>query len=96
MKITVGMAVSIITIVGTLLIAGANFGDLRSATKSNSEKIMEYRYELEQRTVAIREDNDRRAIELRKESMENMRIVAKMSADIEWIKGTMRRQYEGQ
>lgn len=63
------------TIIGTLLLGGSTFGELRSATKINAQNILEYRLNLE--TLAIA---------LRKESSENMHIVAKMSADIEWIK----------
>ena len=89
MKLTLGMVLTGITIIGTLLIGGSNFGELRSRTKSNSDKIQEYRYELEQRTSEIRLENDRRANELREESMENMRVVTKISTDIEWIKHRM-------
>lgn len=91
MKITVGVLLSIATLVGTILVGGANFGELRSATKTNAQSIQEYRFELESKAVEIRRENTERAIELRKESMENMRIVAKMSADIEWIKDNIRR-----
>lgn len=90
MKITVGLVLSILTIVGTLLIGGANFGELRSATRINAQAILEARMELDKQNAQIRNENDSRAIELRKESMENMRIVAKMSADIEWIKEKLR------
>jgi len=91
MKVTVGLVLSIVTLVGTLLIGGANFGELRSATKNNAMAIQEYRYDLEKQFTQIRMENDVRAVELRKESMENMRVVAKMSADIEWIKDNIRR-----
>lgn len=95
MKLTVGLVLSILTIVATLLIGGANFGELRSATKTNAQAIQEYRLDLEAKFAGVRHDNDNRAIELRKESMENMRIVAKMSADIEWIKDNIRRRNNG-
>jgi len=94
MKITVGLVLSIVTIIGTILIGGANFGELRSATKTNAEKIQEYRYDLESKFVQVRMENERRSLELRKESMENMRIVTKMSTDIGWIKDNIRNKQQ--
>ena len=75
MKLTVGTMLGILTIVGSILIGGSNFGELRSATRTNAKAILEHRIHLEALAVA-----------LRKENMENMRTVAKMSSDIEWIK----------
>jgi len=83
MKLTVGAVLGIDTIVGSILIGGSNFGELRSATKTNAQAILEHRLNLETQTIA-----------LRKESMENMRIVAKMSADIEWIKDNIQRRLQ--
>lgn len=81
MKLTVGSVLAIVTLVATILIGGSNFGELRSATKTNAQTILEYRLNMETQ-----------AVNLRSESMENMRIVAKMSADIEWIKDNIRRR----
>jgi len=74
-KLTVGAMLGILTIVGSILIGGSNFGELRSATRTNAKAILEHRIHLESLAIA-----------LRKENMENMRTVAKMSSDIEWIK----------
>lgn len=92
MKITVGSVLAIVTLIGTILIGGANFGELRSATKTNAQSILEYRMDLESKALQLRQEAARNAAEIRKESMENMRVVAKMSADIEWIKDNIRRR----
>ncbi len=72
-----GLILSGLTIISTLLIGGATFGDLRNSTKTNTVKIKEFEHWEEQ---------------FRKESMENMKIVSKMSSDIEWIKTTLQQQ----
>jgi len=82
MKLTVGTILAIVTLIGSILIGGANFGELRALTNGNSEKILEQRLRMQQT-----------AIEIRRESMENMRVVAKMSTDIDWIKESIRRQF---
>jgi hypothetical protein len=92
MKLSVGTVLAIVTLIGTILIGGANFGELRSATKTNSHTILEYRMDLERSALELRTEARVNANAIRKESMENMRIVAKMSADIEWIKENIRRR----
>ena len=84
MKMSVGSILALVTLIGTILVGGSNFGELRAMTNNNTLKIQEQRMRMEET-----------AIELRRESLENMRVVAKMSADIEWIKETLRRNTNG-
>ena len=92
MKLTVGTALAIITIIGTIMVGGSNFGELRAITATNKQTILEYRLDLESKALELRQEATRNANAIRKESMENMRIVAKMSTDIEWIKENIRRR----
>jgi CO dehydrogenase nickel-insertion accessory protein CooC1 len=92
MRITVGLVLSIVTLIGTLLVGGSNFGELRSATKVNARMIKENREHVDKVIVIIRKEDKDRETTFRKEAVEITWIIAQISADIEWVKEQLRRE----
>ena len=86
MKLSVGTLLAIVTLIGSILIGGANFGELRSQTRTNKSYNIESRIMLENRTNAVRSEMVNMSADLRKENLEVLRLVSEMNADIRWIK----------
>jgi hypothetical protein len=89
MRLTVGTLLAIVTLIGSILLGGAQFGDLRSSTKANQNSIFESRVLNKEVAKDIRYEMKESNLELRRENMENLKLVAEMRADIGWIKRTM-------
>ena len=86
MKLSVGSLLATITLIGSILIGGANFGELRSQTASNKSYNIDSRVMFENRSVAIRNEMSTLSASLRSENMEMLKLVAQMNSDVRWIK----------
>ena len=78
MNISLPMVFSMATLIGSILIGGSNFGDLRTQSRINSENIAINR----ERLVNLE-------IRLRSELLKSFENIATMRSDIRWIKESM-------
>ena len=75
MNISIPLLLAIVTLIGSILIGGSNFGDLRTQTRINSEAV-----------VLNRERIIQLDLRLRSELLKSMEDVATMKSDLRWIK----------
>lgn len=56
MRFTIGSCLAIVTIIGSILIGGSTFGDLRATTETNTKTLMENRLELREMATGYEKD----------------------------------------
>ena len=78
MNISLPMIFSMATLVGSILIGGSNFGDLRTQSRINTENININR----ERIINL-------DLRLRSELLKSFENIATMRSDIRWIKESM-------
>ena len=75
MKLTMGTLAVLSTLIASILIGGATFGDLRGAVRENTNSIEVYR------NVAIESIR-----EIRAEQREMLKVLIELQNDMKWIK----------
>jgi len=73
MKLSIGTLLALVTLIGSILIGGANFGEVRATVTEQKERMAG----LEDRFNGIE-----------KYIQENNAMLARLSNDMEWIKRT--------
>ena len=79
MRISIGVIVAICTIVGSILIGGANFGEVRGSVNEHSRRI---------------DSLDTRMLSIEESIMEIHARTIKMDTNLEWIKNILTKKDE--